>query len=83
MRRLSTFFANVGLNRGYDLTFTASNPRSIRLFLPSTPRSERVLVSIFYSNPERLEVRDLVQKVVVPDMNRTLLQFEPAFPGAW
>ena len=58
LKRLSTFFPTVGLDRGYDLTFTASNPRSVRLILPSSPRSERVVISIFYSNPERLEVRN-------------------------
>ena len=80
LRRLSTFFANVGLDRSYDLTFTASNPRSVRLFLPSTPREDRMVVSIFYSNPERLEVRDLVRKVVVPDMHSNTFNFSNRKP---
>ena len=80
LRRLSTFFANVGLGRGYDLTFTASNPRSIRLMMPSTPRSDKVVISIFYSSPERLEVRDLVDKVVVPDMHANTFNFSNRKP---
>lgn len=80
LRRLSTFFANVGLDRGYDLTFTGSNPRSVRLFLPSTPREDRIVVSIFYSNPERLEVRDLVRRVVVPDLHSNTFNFSNRKP---
>jgi hypothetical protein len=80
LRRLSTYFANVGLGRGYDLTFTASNPGSIRLFLPSTPRESKVVISIFYSNPERLEVRDLVARRVVPEMHTNTFNFSNRKP---
>ena len=80
LRRLSTYFANVALGRGYDLTFTASNPSSIRLFLPSTPRASKLVISIFYSNPERLEVRDLVARRVVPEMHVNTFNFSNRKP---
>ena len=72
LRRLMTFWTTVATNRSYDLTFTATNPQHLRLILPygsgeatsregrdvNQPRleSSRLLVSIFYSNPEKLEV---------------------------
>ena len=72
LRRLMTFWAIVATNRSYDLTFTATNPQHLRLMLPygsgeaasrqgdgateSHLESSRLLVSIFYSNPEKLEV---------------------------
>ena len=64
LRRLMTFWATVAANRSYDLTFTATNPQHLRLILPygsgETPgtnlESSRLLISIFYSNPEKLNV---------------------------
>lgn len=72
LRRLMTFWATVATNRSYDLTFTATNPQHLRLILPygsgeamsrqghgggrSHLESSRLLVSIFYSNPEKLLV---------------------------
>ena len=64
MKRLQTFHATVAVNRSYDLAFTATNPETLRLMMPhgggeleeGDHAQSRLLVSIFYSNPEKLEV---------------------------
>ena len=64
LRRLMTFHSVVAVNRSYDLAFAGTNPEHLRLMMPhggGEPRSadlssSRILVSIFYSNPEKLEV---------------------------
>eukprot|EP00966_Prymnesium_polylepis_P242469 5606962-Prymnesium_polylepis.1 len=70
LTRLMTFHTTVGNGRAYDLTFTATNPQKLRLMLPhgagddSSKEAARVVLSIFYSNPQKLEVylrRRLVQ----------------------
>jgi hypothetical protein len=58
-----TFFTTVAVGRNYDLAFTGTNPQKLRLMLPhgagqpSVLDEARVLISIFYSNPQKLEVR--------------------------
>ena len=64
MARLSTFHTIVAVNRSYDLAFSGTNPQHLRLMLPhgagearaSELSRSRVVISIFYSNPEKLEV---------------------------
>ena len=62
LRRLMTFHTTVAVNRSYDLAFTGTNPQSLRLMLPfgaghpENLTSTRLLVSIFYSNPQQLQV---------------------------
>lgn len=70
----------MGLERGYDLAFTASNPKSIRLMLPSSPLDARIVVSIFFSNPEQLEVRDMRLREIVPDMHPNTFNFSNRKP---
>ena len=55
--------SQVALRRGYDLAFTSTNPQHLRLMMPSgdgraahDTGSTKVLVAIFYSNPQKLEV---------------------------
>ena len=63
-RRLMTFHGTVAVNRSYDLAFSGTNPQHLRLMMPhghgQTRAAEltqsRLVVSIFYSNPEKLEV---------------------------
>ena len=58
LTRLMTFHATVGRGRSYDLAFTGTNPQKLRLMLPhgaghdATKEAARVLISIFYSNPQ-------------------------------
>ena len=42
LKRLMTFHTTIAVNRSYDLAFTALNPRSIRLMLPSGAGEETV-----------------------------------------
>ena len=62
LRRLMTFHTTVAVNRSYDLAFTGTNPQHLRLMMPfgaghrENLTSARLLVSIFYSNPQKLEV---------------------------
>ena len=54
----------VAVNRSYDLAFSGTNPENLRLFMPhgagelrrDAQEANRVVLSIFYSNPEKLEV---------------------------
>lgn len=58
-----TFHTTVALGRGYDLAFTGSNPKRIRLMMPhgagrtESLKDARIVISIFYDNPQTLEVR--------------------------
>ena len=72
LKRLMTFHGTIAVNRSYDLTFTGTNPKHVRLMLPSGSGEEtlteqqqtRVIVSIFYSNPLKLEVHMNSQRVM-------------------
>ena len=76
--RLMTFHTTIAVNRSYDLAFTATNPLKLRLMMPSgsghhqthhpegvDPKAleTRVIISIFYSNPQRLKVYWMQQYV--------------------
>lgn len=73
LKRLMTFHGTVAVNRSYDLAFTGTNPQHIRLYFPSGGgettlaghETTRVLIALFYSNPEKLEVF-YRQKLVLP-----------------
>ena len=64
LKRLMTFHTTVAVNRSYDIAFTGTNPENLRLFMPHgggeltllAQESNRLLVSIFYSNSEKLEI---------------------------
>ena len=64
LKRLATFHGTVAVNRSYDLAFGSTNPQHLRLMLPfgagepnrAHVSRSRVLISIFYSSPQKLEV---------------------------
>ena len=74
-----TFHGTIAVNRSYDITFTSTNPQHLRLMLPSGAGQEtleeqkqaRVLISIFYSNPQKLEVH--MNNQVVPPLEWWML----------
>jgi hypothetical protein len=74
--RLMTFHTTVAVNRSYDLAFTGTNPQSLRLMLPfgaghpENLTSTRLLVSIFYSNPQQLQVH--CARRVVPSLEHDM-----------
>ncbi|GAQ89759.1 hypothetical protein KFL_005590010 [Klebsormidium nitens] len=55
-KRLSTFWTSVGSGRTYELNFTGTPPRNLRLHFPYVPATEELLVKINYFEPNRLYV---------------------------
>ena len=72
-----SFHATVGIGRGYDLAFTGTNPQNLRLMMPSgaglvSPKGHvgnetKLLISLYYSNPQKLEVH--YKGAVVPPID--------------
>lgn len=54
--RLSTFYSVVAMDMEYDLVFTGTNPQNVRFMLLNAMETEKVVVGIWYSNPQRLDV---------------------------
>ena len=77
LTRLMSFHATVGIGRGYDLAFTGTNPQNLRLMMPSgaglvSPKGHvgnetKLLISLYYSNPQKLEVH--YKGAVVPPID--------------
>ncbi|XP_004640150.1 fibrocystin-L [Octodon degus] len=55
-RRLSLFHSIVALNKSYEVYFTGTSPQNLRLMLLNVDHSKGVLVGIFYSTLQRLDV---------------------------
>ncbi|KAG7251316.1 hypothetical protein CRUP_021887, partial [Coryphaenoides rupestris] len=54
--RLSLFHSIVATGHAFDVYFTSVTPQKLRLMMLNAPPTESVLVSIFYSKPQRLDV---------------------------
>ncbi|XP_024857831.1 fibrocystin-L isoform X2 [Kryptolebias marmoratus] len=55
-KRLSLFHSIMATNHSFDVYFTSVSPQNLRLLMLNSDPSESLLVSVFYSNPQRLEV---------------------------
>ncbi|MBZ3876694.1 Fibrocystin-L [Sciurus carolinensis] len=55
-RRLSLFHSIVALNKSYEVYFTGTSPQNLRLMLLNVDQNKAVLVGIFYSTLQRLDV---------------------------
>ncbi|KAG9478621.1 hypothetical protein GDO78_012332 [Eleutherodactylus coqui] len=55
-KRVSLFHAIVATNKSIDIYFTSVSPQNLRLKLLNTDNTESVLVGIYFSNPQRLDV---------------------------
>ncbi|XP_017158739.1 PKHD1 like 1, tandem duplicate 1 [Poecilia reticulata] len=55
-RRVSLFHSIMATGRAFDVYFTGVSPQKLRLLMLNADPSESVLVSVFYSNPQRLDV---------------------------
>ncbi|XP_063113704.1 fibrocystin-L isoform X1 [Cavia porcellus] len=55
-RRLSLFHSIVALNKSYEVYFTGTSPQNLRLMLLNVEHTRAVLVGIFYSTLQRLDV---------------------------
>ncbi|KAJ8026005.1 Fibrocystin-L [Holothuria leucospilota] len=54
--RISTFYTIVDTGRYYDLHFTGTSPQKLRYHLLNADENQALVVSTFYSNPQRLDV---------------------------
>lgn len=54
--RISTFYTIVDTGRFYDLHFTGTNPQHLRYYMLNAEDSQSLVVSTYYSNPQRLDV---------------------------
>uniref|UniRef100_A0A3Q3JRM8 Polycystic kidney and hepatic disease 1 (autosomal recessive)-like 1 n=1 Tax=Monopterus albus TaxID=43700 RepID=A0A3Q3JRM8_MONAL len=64
-RRLSLFHSIVATSHSFDIYFTSVSPQNLRLMLLNADPSESIMVSIFYSKPQRLDVY-VDNKLVAP-----------------
>ncbi|XP_056153970.1 fibrocystin-L-like [Lampris incognitus] len=55
-KRVSLFHSIVATGRAFDVYFSSTTPQKLRLMMLNADPSESVLVSVFYSNPQRLDV---------------------------
>uniref|UniRef100_A0A3B5MPJ0 G8 domain-containing protein n=1 Tax=Xiphophorus couchianus TaxID=32473 RepID=A0A3B5MPJ0_9TELE len=55
-RRVSLFHSIMATGHAFDVYFTSVSPQKLRLLMLNSDPSESVLVSVFYSNPQRLDV---------------------------
>ncbi|XP_030597029.1 PKHD1 like 1, tandem duplicate 1 [Archocentrus centrarchus] len=63
-KRLSLFHGIVATGHSFDIYFTSVSPQKLRLMMLNSDQSESILVSVFYSNPQRLDVYVNSQLVV-------------------
>ncbi|KAF7650382.1 hypothetical protein LDENG_00126900 [Lucifuga dentata] len=87
-KRLSLFHSIVATGHTFDVFFTSVSPQKLRLMMLNADPSESVLVAVFYSKPQRLDV--YVQNTLISPTNAqwnadntdyTLK--EPLFPGEY
>uniref|UniRef100_A0AAQ5X4Y6 Polycystic kidney and hepatic disease 1 (autosomal recessive)-like 1 n=1 Tax=Amphiprion ocellaris TaxID=80972 RepID=A0AAQ5X4Y6_AMPOC len=55
-KRVSLFHSIVATNHYFDVFFTSVSPQKLRLMMLNADPSESVVVSVFYSKPQRLDV---------------------------
>ncbi|XP_039677098.1 fibrocystin-L-like [Perca fluviatilis] len=55
-KRVSLFHSIVATGRSFEVFFTSTSPQKLRLMMLNADPSESVMVSVFYSKPQRLDV---------------------------
>ncbi|XP_045915057.1 PKHD1 like 1, tandem duplicate 1 [Micropterus dolomieu] len=55
-KRVSLFHSIVAIGHSFDVFFTSVSPQKLRLMMLSAETSESIMVSVFYSSPQRLDV---------------------------
>ncbi|XP_076610974.1 PKHD1 like 1, tandem duplicate 1 [Chaetodon auriga] len=55
-KRVSLFHSIVATGHSFDVYFTSVSPQKLRLMMLNANESESVVVSVFYSKPQRLDV---------------------------
>ncbi|XP_071792804.1 fibrocystin-L-like isoform X2 [Asterias amurensis] len=54
--RISTFYSLIATGKEYEVYFTSTNPQTLRFHLINSLDSQAVVIGIWYSNPQRLDV---------------------------
>jgi hypothetical protein len=62
--RISTFFGIVASGLSYTMALTSTNPQRMALHLLNAEEDQSILIAIFYTNPQRLDVYSDGQYVV-------------------
>ncbi|XP_068431576.1 PKHD1 like 1, tandem duplicate 1 [Clinocottus analis] len=65
-KRLSLFHGIVAVGRSFDVFFSSVSPQKLRLMMLNAAPSESVVVSVFYSKPQRLDVY-VGDKLIAPN----------------
>ncbi|XP_011607160.2 fibrocystin-L isoform X2 [Takifugu rubripes] len=55
-KRVSLFHSIIATNHSFDIFFSSISPQKLRLMMLNADPAESVLVSVFYSKPQRLDV---------------------------
>uniref|UniRef100_A0A3Q2Z1Q4 PKHD1 like 1, tandem duplicate 1 n=1 Tax=Hippocampus comes TaxID=109280 RepID=A0A3Q2Z1Q4_HIPCM len=55
-KRVSLFHSIVATGRAVDVFFTSTSPQKLRLMMLNADENESVLVSVFYSKPQQMDV---------------------------
>ncbi|XP_044027924.1 LOW QUALITY PROTEIN: PKHD1 like 1, tandem duplicate 1 [Siniperca chuatsi] len=64
-KRVSLFHSIVAIGRSFDVFFSSVSPQKLRLMMLNADPSESIMVSVFYSKPQRLDVY-ISNKLVAP-----------------
>jgi hypothetical protein len=62
--RISTFFGIVASGLSYTMALTSTNPQRMAFHLLNAEEDQSILIAIFYTNPQRLDVYSDGQYVV-------------------
>ncbi|XP_033493349.2 PKHD1 like 1, tandem duplicate 1 [Epinephelus lanceolatus] len=87
-KRLSLFHSIVATGHSFDVYFSSVSPQKLRLMMLNADPSESVVVSVFYSKPQRLDVY-VDNNLVAPTNaqwnadNSDYTLREPTYPGQY
>ncbi|XP_019729703.1 PKHD1 like 1, tandem duplicate 1 [Hippocampus comes] len=87
-KRVSLFHSIVATGRAVDVFFTSTSPQKLRLMMLNADENESVLVSVFYSKPQQMDVY-VDNQLVAPtnaewnDDNTDFTLKEPTYDGQY
>ncbi|XP_054461971.1 PKHD1 like 1, tandem duplicate 1 [Anoplopoma fimbria] len=87
-KRVSLFHSIVATGHSFDVFFTSVSPQKLRLMMLNSDPSESIVVSVFYSKPQRLDVyvdNNLVAptNVLWNSDNSDYTLKKPSYPGQY
>ncbi|XP_053190049.1 fibrocystin-L-like [Scomber japonicus] len=87
-KRVSLFHSIVATGRSFDIYFSSVSPQKLRFMMINADQSESIMVSVFYSKPQRLDVY-VNNSLIAPtnakwnDDNTDYTLKEPTSPGQY